>query len=202
MKLRADDKDVPKHMEEPTLEALLELRQDARQDTRKEEIERLHAFTFFVEHILPQVIGKFGWREEMCSKRLSDTDITASDEAFALLCCLNMWDKWHGESGPTNRGIYTAKGSNKKYCGWTAAGLKKYNELFAKVVRNRKSEWAAGVETVVQDDLKSRYYPQTTLQDIRNKKVRKRGKGTADESEDSSSESLPRMAWDVESVEV
>ena len=202
MQLKADKKDVPQHMEEPTLDKLLELRQDVFYGNPESKKKRMHAFTFFVEHILPQVIGKQGWKEEMCSKLLSETDVTESDEAFALLCCLNMWDKWHGDSGPTNRGIYTAKGTNRKYCGWTAEGLKKYNELFAKVVRNRKSEWALRAEAKVREELKSRYYSQTTLQDIRNKKVRKRGKGTKDESEASSMGSLPTMAWDVESVEI
>ena len=99
-KLEDDKKDIPEHMKEPTLDKLLKLRQETPDayDTPEEKSKCNHAFTFLVEHIMPQVIGKQGWKEEMCSKVLSDTDITALDEAFTLLCCLNMWNKWHSDS--------------------------------------------------------------------------------------------------------
>ena len=55
------------------------------------------AFIYFVEHLLPTTAGAKGWQEEMCSKPLFKMKITPSDEAFTLLCCENMWEKWNEE---------------------------------------------------------------------------------------------------------
>jgi hypothetical protein len=202
-KLEDEGKNVPDHLKEPSLEALgcLQCKPPEDEESPIACKKCNHAFTFLVEHIMPHVIGKLRWKEEMCSKSLSDTKITTSDEAFVLLCLANMWHKWHEESNTSTRGIYTLSGTNRKYCGWSVAGLKKYNELFILVVKNWKSAWADRVEMEVQEELKSCHYGQTCLQDIRNKKVHKRGHGY-NESEETSIESLPKMAWDVTSVEV
>jgi hypothetical protein len=65
---------------------------------------RNQAFTFFVEFLLPQVIGRKVWMEEMSSKNISKTVISASGEAFALLCLENMWKKWHPKIENMNSG--------------------------------------------------------------------------------------------------
>ena len=59
------------------------------------------AFIYFMEFILPKIAGAKGWWEEMCSNPLSDMMITTSDEAFALLCCKNMWEKWNADNSTT-----------------------------------------------------------------------------------------------------
>ena len=92
------------------------------------------AFIYFMEFVLPKIAGAKGWWEEMCSNPLSGTKITPSDEAFALLCCKNMWDKWNADNSTTtshhDQGKYTSSGTNRKYGGRSEQGLQWFNELF------------------------------------------------------------------------
>ena len=98
------------------------------------------AFIYFVEFVLPKIAGAKGWWEEKCSNPLSDTKITPSDEAFALLCCKNMWDKWIADDSTTtshhDQGKYVSSGTNRKYGGWLEQGLRQFNELFWEAVIN------------------------------------------------------------------
>ena len=69
--------------------------------------------------------------------------------------------------------------------------------------RNAWKKWGGWnfFENTMNDVRRTSIMMGSCLQDIRNKKVHKKGKGY-DESEDTSVESLPKMTWDVESVEV
>ena len=102
------------------------------------------AFIYFMEFVLPKIAGAKGWQEEMCSNPLSDTKITPSDEAFALLCCKNMWDKWNADDSTTmsrhNQGKYTSSGTNRKYGGWSEQGLRRFNELFREAIINQSKK--------------------------------------------------------------
>ena len=97
-------KDVPLQLQEPTLEQFLVLRNDDGGDVTDRD-EKNHAFTFMVEHLMPRISGIRGWKEEMCSKKVSDSKMTPSDEAFILLCLENMWEKWHSPSETTARTV-------------------------------------------------------------------------------------------------
>ena len=83
----------------PTLEELLKLCQKPLPGVTDLDVKlNNEAFIYFVEFVLPKIAGAKGWQEEMCSNPLSDMKITLSDEAFALLCCKNMWDKWNADN--------------------------------------------------------------------------------------------------------
>ena len=86
----------------PTLEELLKLCQKPLPGATDLDAKlNNEAFIYLVEFVLPKIAGAKGWQEEMCSNPLSDTKITPSDEAFALLCCKNMWDKWNADDSTT-----------------------------------------------------------------------------------------------------
>jgi hypothetical protein len=71
---------------------------------------------------------------------LLSQSISVSDEAFALLLLLNDWDKWHAEQEAPPRKIdalYTSSTQgNKKFLGWSDAGIAKYNSLFKQKERD------------------------------------------------------------------
>jgi hypothetical protein len=77
-----------------------------------------------------------------------------------------MWDKWAKRDGilddpeqddgldeatrrkkkRAEKGLYTGGGSNRKFCGWSSAGLVKYNELIAYVMSHCKADWTPVVK--------------------------------------------------------
>ena len=86
----------------PTLEELLKLHQKPLPAATDLDVKLNNkAFTYLMEFVLPKIAGAKGWQEEMCSNPLSDTKIKLPDEAFALLCCENMWDKWNADDSTT-----------------------------------------------------------------------------------------------------
>ena len=113
----------------PTLEELLKLHQKPLPAGGTDFDVKLknEAFIYFVEFILPKIAGAKGWQEEMCSNPLSDMKITPSDEAFALLCCENMWHKWNADDRTTtschDQGKFTSSGTKKNYGGWLEQSL-------------------------------------------------------------------------------
>jgi len=198
---------VPQHIQEPTLEALRKLRQKPVEgEPEAERDARNQAFIFFVEHLLPTVRGSKEWRHLASTRCVSDTDATASDEAFALLCAENMWDKWHStitndSSAAVRRaqkGKYTANGTNQKFSGWSAEGLNRYNELFTMAVRNCNETWASDVEGAARDYLQKLHFTCASIDEIR--KVKRRRKSITSEEEESSPV-LPRVMWDETMVE-
>ena len=204
--LVANNDPIPDYMVEPDLQDILYLRKKPLRGSysAQEQDARNSAYTFFVEHLLPRVAGVKGWKEEMCTVLISNTKMTASDEAFAVLCCENMWDKWHA-TGPAvsrhDRGRYTSGGSNRKFNGWSQEGLARYNELFEKAVINRNKKWTAVVEREVMLSLRARHYPCATLQDIRSQKSRRKRKRGPIEYGDPMGE-LPPPSWDTEAIEI
>ena len=86
----------------PTLEELLKLHQKPLLHGTDLDVKlNNEAFIYFMEFVLPKIAGVKGWWEEMCSNPLYNMKITPSDEAFALLCCKNMWDKWNADDSTT-----------------------------------------------------------------------------------------------------
>ena len=150
-----------------------------------------------MEFILPKIGGAKGWREEMCSNPLSDMKITPSDEAFTLLCCENMWDKWNTDDSTTtshhNQGKYTSNG-------WSEQGLQWFNELFLGAVINQSKKWAPTVEGTVMDSLRNCYYPNATHKKIRQSKTRRRKCRRNLEGKEDELLQLPCAAWDPDSI--
>ena len=136
----------------------------------------------------------------MCLNPLSDMKITPSDEAFALLCCKNMWDKWNADNNATmshhDRGKYTSSGTNRKYGGWSKQGLQQFNELFWEAIINRSKKWAPTVEGTVMDKFRKKYYPNASLDDIRKSKTRRKKHRRDLDGKEYELAQLPYTAWD------
>ena len=110
----------------------------------------------FVDYLLSAVVGKHVC--ESCKhKALVSTYTTISDEAFALIVVENNWERWvdmHEQNNFKSSNImpkftnagktqYSSNGSsNQKYKGWSAAGLKQFNEIFLMVKQNRNMKHA------------------------------------------------------------
>ena len=100
--IRADNKsmseqgqEVPTHMQLPTLEEILKLRQVPRLNNNT-------TFTFIVEHLAGAVIGQRKWKTTRCYAPLSK-HMSVSDEAFMLLVLENQYEMWR-ESETTRVG--------------------------------------------------------------------------------------------------
>jgi hypothetical protein len=95
------NKPVPKHMVPPTLGELVGygVKQDDETESDQENRERVQ--TWVTEHLAPCVRGAKEWRTLCSTRRLSETDYSPSDEAFAILASINMWAKWAKRDGLT-----------------------------------------------------------------------------------------------------
>ena len=121
-------------------------------------------YKVFFENFLPCVIKKSVFDRQVSVATNDKTLCTVSDEAFALLLLENSFDRWQdiyrlrkGEVTPkrgqkrrefesdvptkyTKGGIVydkTVKNNDPK--GWSAEGIKRYNELYATVKMDRKA---------------------------------------------------------------
>jgi hypothetical protein len=112
-----------------------------------------YPFFFFCNTVLECVAGRKEWKKEKAKLLVSESSVTVSDEAFALLLMVNSWDKFEylAESdGEPNKDdtpttVYTEKkGRNKKLQGWTTQGINHFNQLCKFVATDRESE--AGIE--------------------------------------------------------
>ena len=110
----------------------------------------------FVDYLLSAVVGKQIYKSRK-HKSLVSTYTSISDEAFALIVVENNWERWvdmHEQKNfkssnvmPkfTNAGKtrYSGNGSsNQKFKGWSAAGLKRFNEIFLMVKQDRNMKHA------------------------------------------------------------
>ena len=122
-------KEVPNHQQLPTLEEILKLQQAPRSNNNT-------AFTFVVKHLARAVIGQRKWKTTRCYAPLAK-HMTVSDEAFMLLILENQYELWlNAESSKVGRGPYTENGPNKKFCGWTNEGMRRFNKLLKEVRTN------------------------------------------------------------------
>ena len=116
-------------------------------------------YTLFCDEILPCVVGKTRWSDNIWQVKISDL-ATPSDEAFAHIILENNWDVWvelaegdmesssaassaenDGENGSKTVACpkYTQNGIHaKRYHGWTHEGIKRFNTLSLEVRRDRK----------------------------------------------------------------
>jgi hypothetical protein len=84
--------------------------------------------------------------------------MTVSDEAFMLLILENQYDLWlHAESSKVGRGPYTENGPNKKFCGWTNEGMRRFNKLMEEVRINRNKQHSVEVEDLIFKQLAERH---------------------------------------------
>jgi hypothetical protein len=60
--------------------------------------------------------------------------MSVSDEAFMLLVLENQYELWmESETTRVGRGKYTENAPNKKFCGWSNEGMRRFNNLLAEV---------------------------------------------------------------------
>ena len=122
-------KEVPTHMQLPTMEEILKLCQSPRNNNNK-------ALTFIVEHIAGAVLGQWKWKTTRCYAPLAK-HMTGSEEAFMLLILENQYELWmHDDSSKVGRGPYTENGPNEKFCDWTNEGMRRFNKLMEEVKNN------------------------------------------------------------------
>jgi hypothetical protein len=128
------------------------------------------------------VIGKRDWDIKRCFHRVSDY-VSISDEAYTLLLCENVYEKWlkikppqAGEVRTVVRGKYTDQGngaSNEKYKGWTVQGIQRYNQLYQNVKQNRTEQWAKDIEMRTIREFQDRCKGRLVGTQIRRKKRKK-----------------------------
>jgi hypothetical protein len=79
--------DIPIHMQLPTLEQILKLRESPRGHHNN------RVFTFIVEHLAGAVIGQRKWKTSRCYTPLSK-HMSILDEAYMLLVLENQYNMW------------------------------------------------------------------------------------------------------------
>ena len=142
--------EVPTHMQLPTLQEILKLRQAPRLNNNT-------TFTFIVEHLAGVVIGQRKWKTTRCYAPLTK-HMSVSDEAFMLLVLENQYELWiNSETTKVGRGKYTENGPNKKFCGWTNEGMRRFNKLLEEVRTNRNKLYSKEVEETTFKTLAERY---------------------------------------------
>ena len=179
--IRADNKsmsdqgqEVPTHMQLPTLEEILKLRQAPRLNNNT-------TFTFIVEHLAGAVIGQRKWKTTRCYAPLTK-HMSVSDEAFMLLVLENQYELWiNSDTTKVGRGKYTENGPNKKFCGWSNEGMRRFNKLLEEVRTNRNKLYSKDVEEATFKTLAERY--KALLAGSRKKNSRKRHRHVGEHSD-------------------
>ena len=184
--LTSQGKDIPIHQELPTMEDILKLRRSPRNKNTNT------TFNFVVEYLAGPVLGQRKWKTERCYKPLSEV-MTVSDEAFMLLLLENQYDMWKdAETTRVGRGKYTDNVKNKKFCGWSNDGIRRFNQLFEDVKANRDKQFAKEVEEATVKTLAQRYNKMLAV-GVRRKNGHKRRRhgvmvNTDDEEDDEEEE--------------
>jgi hypothetical protein len=167
-----------------TVQEFLKLRQEIDISEGSDEIiEDNDPFMFLVEHLFGQAHGLRNWKNAKCYRKVSEI-LTVSDEAYILLSIENSWDaikeeidnndepEAGGKRGTYAHGKYTNQGTNLRYGGWTKEGIKRFNELYELVEKNRKEPWAQKVEEQVSNKLWNRHHNKAGDKSMRRKKRR------------------------------
>jgi hypothetical protein len=191
-------KEIPNHMKLPDLQEILKMRPaptpsptgpgDDKRDGEGTHIENnITTFMFVAEHLVGAVLGKKGWDKYKCRSQIS-AKFTPSDEAYLYVILSNSYELWvNAEGSRVGSGNLTKDGTNKKYCGWTQEGIKKYNDLMHKVKENRRAAGARDVEQAVMDALKEWYNHETRRHTLavcrRRKRRRQRDQDDSDHDE-------------------
>lgn len=151
-------------MQLPTLEEILKLRQSPRNSNNT-------PFTFVVEHLAGAVIGQQKWKMGRCYTPMTKS-MSVSDEAFMLLLLENQYEMWkEAKTSRVGRGIYTENSRNKKFCGWSNDGIRRFNELIKEVRENRNKQYSKSVEEETFKTLAERH---KKVLGVKRKNARKR----------------------------
>jgi hypothetical protein len=125
----------------------------------------------FVTYYVGAVVGLRHFEKHKCHKLYREY-VTISDEAFAILTLENNWDRWMAMAAaeewttapvPTKwtvtrdrtasaakkartREAETGNPQARRYRGWSAQGINRYNQLYDEIEAERKSSRAATFE--------------------------------------------------------
>lgn len=124
-----------------------------------------HAYQDFFDNYVGAVYGKRDYRTNKLTMLVSEF-CTKSDEAFALLCLENNWDRWmdmcrrndfkSSDVPPkfTSGGKNNGDGRSRQYMGWDAEATEVYNKRFLQVKKDRKKKTAVAFETEYMEEQK------------------------------------------------
>lgn len=137
---------------------------DATPDDERKLYEKL--FDNYWNILLPKCAGHSSWgpnKRHYClisTGELDDSDedavglVSASDEAFMAVLWENCYKKWwykeqckrnkqdpNEEHEAMQTPFTDAKGGQKKFGGWTAAGIERYDALIELIEKNRKDQF-------------------------------------------------------------
>jgi hypothetical protein len=111
------------------------------------------AYYWFMENFIDCVVGKVQCRKSKYLATVSNSIITISDEAFALLLFENYEEKWHAQHQhrrnrkqltdkmPRMHGKYTCKTVGQaEFGGWSKAGVAKFSFYCRQIEADRNSE--------------------------------------------------------------
>mgnify|MGYP003396388388 CR=1 FL=1 len=181
--------EVPTHMQLPTLQEILKLRQSPRNSNNK-------AFTFLIENLAGAVIGQRKWKTTRCYAPLTK-HMSVSDEAFMLLVLENQYELWmNSETTKVGRGKYTENGPNKKFCGWTNEGMRRFNKLIEEVRTNQNKLYSKEVEETTFKTLAERYKAMLVGSRKNSRKRRRHGSELGHGGEDEDDDDNPIIPED------
>ena len=111
------------------------------------------AYYWFMENFIDCVVGKVQCRKSKYLATVSNSIVTISDEAFALLLFENYEEKWHAQHQhrvnkskstdkmPRMHGKYTCKKVGQaEFGGWSKAGVAKFNSYCRQIEADRNTE--------------------------------------------------------------
>jgi hypothetical protein len=114
--------------------------------------------------------------------------MSVSDEAFMLLVLENQYELWReSETTRVGRGKYTENAPNKKFCGWSNEGMRRFNNLLAEVRTNRGKQYSKEVENATFRTLAERH---KTVMGVRRKNSRKRRRRVSDPFDEEDEENV------------
>ena len=208
-----------KEAEFPNVEQMKHLVMRNKLDDKTPEAERKvyeKLFDNYWNLLLPKAAGHYCWgptKRHYCLPSfdtLDDSDpegtslVSASDEAFMLILWENCYDKWwykeeckrkKEEVDEENEAMKTpftdAKGGQKKFGGWNAEGIKKYNDICSEIEKNRVDE-AEYIKAVEESALER--IQKAEKVDLEGKK-KKRSSKSAEIDEDEEDDENDYTTW-------
>lgn len=205
-----------KEAEFPNVEQMLNIIVRDKMDDKTPEAERaLYAKLFdnYWNVLIPKVAGHSSWgpnkrhhgllsfHKEDPDDKGATTYVSEADEAFLAVIWINCYKKWaykahcdrnKEDTDPDHEDMQTpytdAKGGQKRFGGWNAEGVKKFDALVKKIQRNRfkQKKYVEEVETAALERI--RKAEKVEEKEANRKTKKKSGGGSAAIMEDEESE--------------
>ena len=145
-----------------------------------DDVQSMKACMWALEHFMPYLTGRKQWNDSSLGKNLSNF-VSISDEAFMLINLENQWVRWYSMylAGATRKSnvetLYTSLVRNqmaentprnlcRKFGGWNAAGMKKFN-YYLKLIKNQRKN-----RTDIEEDWRIAWNQKADLELSRKRK--------------------------------